>query len=410
MIAATLGLLLAAPAAGAYIFWSAYDSGNSKIGRADSDGGNVNQELVNGIYFGQGVATDGTHVYWGSSGSSPSHAHIGRAGVDGSSPEQGYLDAATFCGVFDIVATPAELYWLKDDCSGLSFHRRIDGAVLGGGGGYTEVGAGSSICGFDVDANYAYWSEGHYISRAALPGPSLPEYEWLDVGASVAPCAIAVDSGHVYWTTLLGSPTFRGADIGRANIDGNPSSVENAVITGAAFISASGIDIGDGHLYWTNLPLGGVTGSVGRANLDGTGVDQTFIPNLFDPGSLAVDSAGPGSGGPGTTPGGGGSGGSSGGGSGSTPPPPAKDTKPPETTITKKKIKAAKRRARFSFKSNEVGSSFKCKLDGQKAASCSSPKVYKGLSPGSHTFKVTAADAAGNVDPSPAVASFTIPK
>jgi hypothetical protein len=187
IVAVVTGMLLVASTADAYIFWSAYNSGNSTVGRADADGGNVNQELVKGIYFGQGVATDGSHVYWGSSGSNPSRAHIGRAGIDGSNPEQGYLDAATYCGVFDIAATSSELFWLKDDCSGLSFHRRIDGALFGGGGSYTEVGAGGSICGFDVDANYVYWSEGHYIARAALPGPSLPEYEWLTLAPASHP-------------------------------------------------------------------------------------------------------------------------------------------------------------------------------------------------------------------------------
>ena len=296
IVAATVGLLLAAPGAGAYVYWSAYDSGNSKIGRADADGGNVNPELVKGIYFGQGVATDGSYVYWGESGSNPKLAQIGRARSDGSEPNHAFQQGATYCGIFDVVAT-TELFWLKSDCSGLEFGWDIDRTALAGGGGsYTEVGAGSFICGFDVDANYVYWSERHFIARAPLPGPTLLDREWLDVGAGVSPCAVAVDSGHVYWTTTQGAPTFRGTNIGRAGISGDEGSVQSAFISGARFTNLNGIDVANGFIYWTNGPgivAGEVTGSIGRASLDGSGVAHFFISPLFNPNSIDVDSAGP---------------------------------------------------------------------------------------------------------------------
>jgi uncharacterized protein (TIGR03382 family) len=58
----------------------------------------------------------------------------------------------------------------------------------------------------------------------------------------------------------------------------------------------------------------------------------------------------------------------------------------------------------LSFSSNKAGSTFSCKLDSGVAATCTSPRVYSGLGAGSHTFTVTAADAAGNVS---APASYT---
>jgi len=84
--------------------------------------------------------------------------------------------------------------------------------------------------------------------------------------------------------------------------------------------------------------------------------------------------------------------------------PPVPDTTPPQTKITKhpKKVTTS-HKARFAFKSNEPGSTFKCKLDKRKWKSCTSPKRYKHLKVGKHKFKVYAIDAAGNRDATPAV-------
>jgi len=82
------------------------------------------------------------------------------------------------------------------------------------------------------------------------------------------------------------------------------------------------------------------------------------------------------------------------------------DKTPPQTVISAKKIKDDT--ARFTFSSNEPGSTFQCKLDKRKFKSCKSPKKYKDLSAGKHKFKVRAVDASGNVDATPAKKKFTI--
>jgi hypothetical protein len=51
----------------------------------------------------------------------------------------------------------------------------------------------------------------------------------------------------------------------------------------------------------------------------------------------------------------------------------------------------------FSFSDAEAGAAFQCKLDSGAYAACSSPQGYSGLAAGSHTFRVQAKDAAGNV-------------
>jgi hypothetical protein len=64
-------------------------------------------------------------------------------------------------------------------------------------------------------------------------------------------------------------------------------------------------------------------------------------------------------------------------------------------------------RVRFSFGANEAGSSFRCRLDQQPFAPCTSPKRVRARL-GRHRFSVEATDAAGNVDNTPATSRFRV--
>jgi hypothetical protein len=76
-----------------------------------------------------------------------------------------------------------------------------------------------------------------------------------------------------------------------------------------------------------------------------------------------------------------------------TPPQTQLSTTPPSLSNTTT--------ATFTFSANEQGSTFRCNLDGAGFVSCASPKTYTNLAQGSHTFRVQAVDAAGNVDLNP---------
>ncbi|HEX7255365.1 MAG TPA: right-handed parallel beta-helix repeat-containing protein [Gaiellaceae bacterium] len=90
------------------------------------------------------------------------------------------------------------------------------------------------------------------------------------------------------------------------------------------------------------------------------------------------------------------------------------DTIAPDTTITgQPDATTPSTDASFGFTGSDdttgaASLSFECSLDGAAFAACSSPKSYSGLSAGSHTFRVRAIDAAGNVDGSPASYTWTI--
>ena len=90
-------------------------------------------------------------------------------------------------------------------------------------------------------------------------------------------------------------------------------------------------------------------------------------------------------------------------------PGPDGDTRAPQTRITSHPRRTIRRRtARFAFTSSERGSTFRCKLDRRPWARCQSPKTYRNLRRGRHTFRVAATDRAGNRDATPARFQFNV--
>ncbi|MEO7198257.1 MAG: hypothetical protein ABIZ50_07260, partial [Solirubrobacterales bacterium] len=93
-------------------------------------------------------------------------------------------------------------------------------------------------------------------------------------------------------------------------------------------------------------------------------------------------------------------------GGGGNPP----DITAPDTHIDQAPKRVRSRRATIKFSSSESGSSFECRLDGKGFSSCGSPTTLKRLKRGKHSFDVRATDAAGNVDATPARATFRVRK
>jgi hypothetical protein len=88
------------------------------------------------------------------------------------------------------------------------------------------------------------------------------------------------------------------------------------------------------------------------------------------------------------------------------------DSKPPRTFFRKhppKTIHTQRRQAKavFRFGSNERDVTFVCKVDAGFQRFCK-PRLVKRFSVGKHVISVRARDAAGNVDPSPAVYRFRV--
>ncbi|RMF40153.1 MAG: LamG domain-containing protein, partial [Anaerolineae bacterium] len=85
------------------------------------------------------------------------------------------------------------------------------------------------------------------------------------------------------------------------------------------------------------------------------------------------------------------------------------DTIAPDTTLLSTPTDpTASTAVTFTFNSDDPAAMFECQLDGGSFAPCDSPQTYTGLLDGLHTFDVRAMDLAGNVDPTPAVYTWTV--
>ena len=94
----------------------------------------------------------------------------------------------------------------------------------------------------------------------------------------------AVVFPHVYWTNhgALNVPCETTVcTIGRANLDG--TGADQSFVTGAT--KPAGVAVYSNYVYWANA----FAGTIGRANLDGTGVEQGFITGASAPAGVAVD-------------------------------------------------------------------------------------------------------------------------
>jgi hypothetical protein len=84
------------------------------------------------------------------------------------------------------------------------------------------------------------------------------------------------------------------------------------------------------------------------------------------------------------------------------------DTVPPETSITLAPATTTTSTiATFGFTAS-TAATYACQLDTSGWQPCTSPWAYDNLATGSHSFQVVATDLLGNVDPTPAIATWTI--
>jgi hypothetical protein len=377
-LAASLALLAMfafAAEASAHIYWA--DSQNDRIGRAENDGSGVNPNFIQTGDLPIAVAVSATHIYWANQNSGT----IGRASIDGSGVDNSFITGIDLPSGVAVNAT--SIFWAS--LEGEIGKANIDGSSPK----LNFITEPTQACGVALDSGHVYWADQvgdpSYIGRAGLDGSS-KQLTYVTIPGVSFPCGVAVNSSNIFWADFgfIGP----GSRIGRANT--NTGGGADASFIGDAS-GPCGVALFGSQLYWANY----ATGAIARANTDGTGVNQGF---LGTGGNQICSPAIDGRVSPPVPP--------------SLQPPaagPPIDATAPTTTIVKGPGKGlAEGKAKFSFRSSEKGSTFRCKLDARKASGCKSPKTYTGLKPGRHVFKVWAIDPAGNKDPTPANRRFRI--
>jgi virginiamycin B lyase len=100
-------------------------------------------------------------------------------------------------------------------------------------------------------------------------------------GALSAPRTGAVAGGYLYWSNTIGRGHRQiSGMIGRARLNG--TGVDQNFITGASLPSV--VLVFGQYLYWANTrPLRNGAGTIGRARLNGTDVNQKFITGASQP-------------------------------------------------------------------------------------------------------------------------------
>jgi hypothetical protein len=264
VLAGALGALAVPAASANYVYWP--NIGGTSIGRMALDGSQLNNNFLPTQNASTGdelnaVAVDSHYIYWAHGNSST--GAIGRAKLDGTDVQPSFIPhSAGVDDAFGVAVTATHLYWISDNGAAIG---RAD--ISGANPNPDFVTLPPSPCGLAADNNFLYFSAGSAAVGRVPIGGGTPENDFIPV-PNGKDCGVAVDGSHVYWAdnAPVGSESY----VGRANLDG--SQVDHSFISGTG-IHAFGIAVTPQYVFWGS---GFTTGSVGRANLDGSGPNDAF--------------------------------------------------------------------------------------------------------------------------------------
>jgi virginiamycin B lyase len=250
--------------------------------------------------------TAGPYLYWANGKTT-----IGRARLDGTGVEQRFV-SGTGRGPCGVALDREHIYW------GEALGGKVGSPDKGGAiGRANRDGSGVNAefiptpahhgCGVAIAGSHIYWtswackivpgrgcwwapSSPAAIVRANVDGTGVDDRFITDLAIprspafqTAGPCGIAVAGKYIYWRN--NAESGKPVPIGRANLDG--TGVNKRFITGVPN-GFCGIAVVGGHIYWTNGGFVKSRYAIGRANLDGTGVNQRFIRTAGIPCGVAV--------------------------------------------------------------------------------------------------------------------------
>ncbi len=216
----------------------------------------------------------GGHMYWGTNS-----GDIGRANLDGTGVNRHFIRGAAV-SLGGIAIYRHHIYWADTNRDTIG-RANLDGTGVtpnflsfpGSPGTHSPEFSPHDIA---VGAGYIYWTNwSSFIGRAKLNRTHV-DGSFIPVRYG-SPGSLAMDAHHVYWTEMAFEEPNT---IGRANLNG--TGVKNGFIRSET--SPFHIAVGGSHIYWTTP-----TSAIVRANLDGTGVRPKFITsNRGQPGGITA--------------------------------------------------------------------------------------------------------------------------
>jgi len=198
---------------------------------------------------------------------------------------QSWPTAASLPITIHVIAPTAGHIYFTGGSAGID-RTDLDGEIVETGFIRLQYPPDTATC-VAVNAQYVYWTDETRIGRANLdgsnPNPSfivLPYWpDPIHPGGwyKSSLIGIAVNAQHIYWTDADAQV------IGRANLDG--SGVQQFFMSTGAGSLPYAVAVDAAHIYWTEQ----ISGSIGRANLDGTIADWSFMGVGATPIGLAID-------------------------------------------------------------------------------------------------------------------------
>jgi hypothetical protein len=203
-------------------------------------------------------------LYW------PTSYGLARANADGSEYKSQFISpdlaGGEYHGCEDVVVDTSHVYW-SDPARDAIARAKLDGS----GVEYDFLTGLANPCGMAVDATSIYWTEerGEAIARANLDGGELNRGFIVGIPK---PCGVAVGGGYIFWTS--------GNGLTRMPLSGG---VPQRIHEGSLGDAFCGVDVDAAHVYW-----GGFGESIGRADLDGSHPEPSFITGIDRPCGIAV--------------------------------------------------------------------------------------------------------------------------
>jgi hypothetical protein len=271
LLAAIALLLLPPRARGNFVYW-ANNGASGSIGRAKINGTGANNAFIPGQNDPRAVAVDSKFIYW-TNNTPPS---IGRANLDGSGGNPNFITTGVN-SPNGVTVTQTGIYWANTSISADSIgHANLDGSNPVA---QFVFPAGDNTWGVAADQSFVYWlhsasSPSVQIGRATLSGGAPNESFISGIGTNEG---LAVDPSFLYWTN-------DGTGIGRVPVGGGPAQ-PNFISNASTNPNAQrGVAVNPQYIFWSDAD----NARIGRANIDGSGVNPTLATASSQTGMMAA--------------------------------------------------------------------------------------------------------------------------